>query len=641
MNVLSINFGHDASLAWMREGTLVAYRELERVTRLKHQVGVHSDDIARFLAAADLAAIDAVAVTSTQFWGAYHSPDMEIAYGWTQAHQRLMENRPGAWAQSAFTAMLNTNLDPYYQHHVQSRGLTGTKLPERTKFSPVYIHGCPQDGAQMDLMVDQVGRTTGLIESNPAAFNDMLAEFLTPMSLTLKGRTIPGFHIAHHYAHACYAHLYAATEESLICSHDGGLAGAPFNSGGVYLSGGNKVIPLLSPKLFLGHIYDQASLRAGFNESDGPGKLMGLAPYGFPSRGIDSLIEDVKRMHNPYLTVEKKELDLVVDRLVFLSRADQNIRRGALAGFTFDFADRDFSIALAANTQRLAERVFESTMSPILSRLREIFPNAGSIALTGGFTLNCPANTLLQNGQGACLITPLPGAIDSGLAIGAAVAVAILSGEKPVRTVTTTGSAAAFPTGSGDSSHALQDDRLELVQPHSPLPEFMAAEIAAGKIICLVRGASEIGPRALGHRSILAKASSAAMRDRINALKGRENWRPLAPIVRAQDFARYFHGNPDSCRFMLFTYPVISREIPGVTHVDGTARVQTIGEDDALLSGVLAALDESGEPAVIVNTSFNTAGEPIVETAAQAANSFIKLGADWLIVDNQVFCRKS
>src|SRR5262249_5143113 len=137
--------------------------------------------------------------------------------------------------------------------------------------------------------------------------------------------------------------------------------------------------------------------------------------------------------------------------------------------------------------------------------------------------------------------------------------------------------------------------------------------------------------------SILAKASSAAVRDRINALKGRENWRPLAPIVRNEDFHRYFHGNAEACRFMLFTYPVISLDLPGITHVDGTARVQTIGPDDAFLSAVLAALPAHGEPAVMVNTSFNTAGEPIVETVAHAIDSFAKLNADWLIVEDALY----
>jgi carbamoyltransferase len=207
--------------------------------------------------------------------------------------------------------------------------------------------------------------------------------------------------------------------------------------------------------------------------------------------------------------------------------------------------------------------------------------------------------------------------------------------------ISTQGQAAAFLPSGMKAAPSVQDERIEAFAPEEDLPAFLAREIAAGKIVCLHRGESEIGPRALGHRSILAKASSAAVRDRINLIKGRENWRPLAPIVRKADFHRYFSGNPESCRFMLFTYAVISRDVPGITHVDGTARVQTIGDDDALLSPLLQALPAHGEPAVIVNTSFNAAGEPIVETVQHAINTFAKLRADWLVVENKLYRLKS
>ncbi len=639
MNILSINFGHDASLALMRDGALVRFRELERTSRLKHQLGVTSDEILAFLGDTDIDAIDAVAIGSTQFWGAYHSDDIAVRFGWTEAHGRFTGNKP-AWQPALFQESLNTKLGPYYRDHVGGRRLVGTALPERVRFSPLFVNGCPQDGAQSEALISQVSRIVDIIDKNPGAYKDALAEFLAPISLTLHGRTIPGFHVSHHYAHAAYAQFYGASEDALIASHDGGLWQVPFNAGGIYLGRGDQVIPLFSPRLFLGFLYDAACLKAGFNEAEGPGKLMGLAPYGFPSRGIDALIGEAKALLNPKIPAEMKDVELLGNKLANLAEADRNIRRGGLRDFTFDFRDTDFSIALAASAQRLVERVFADTMGPMLSRLKDVFPSVGSIALTGGFTLNCPANSLLQLGQGATAVTPLPGAIDCGVSLGGAIAVASLLGETLQRQVAAQGSKAAFLPSGLANDDCVSDARLERADPGMALAAFAARELAAGKIICLHRGESEIGPRALGHRSILAKASSASLRDHINKTKGRENWRPLAPIVRNADFGKYFHGNPESCRFMLFTYPVTTKAIPAVTHIDGTARVQTIGDDDVFLGDILKAFPQYGEPAVIVNTSFNAAGEPIVETVAHACNSFVKINADWLIVEDQLYKRK-
>jgi carbamoyltransferase len=164
--------------------------------------------------------------------------------------------------------------------------------------------------------------------------------------------------------------------------------------------------------------------------------------------------------------------------------------------------------------------------------------------------------------------------------------------------------------------------------------------LAEGKVLCLHRGRSEVGPRALGHRSIIAHAVSEEIRDRINAAKGREAWRPLAPICRQEDFGDYFAGDRSMGRFMLFTCDVLNPVIPAVTHVDGTARVQCIDASDTWLHPALGLLKAQGHHPVIVNTSFNCAGEPIVETLDHAIASFLRMGFDYLVTELGVFAQQ-
>jgi carbamoyltransferase len=167
---------------------------------------------------------------------------------------------------------------------------------------------------------------------------------------------------------------------------------------------------------------------------------------------------------------------------------------------------------------------------------------------------------------------------------------------------------------------------------------FYAAQLLDGKIFCHVEDESEVGPRALGHRSIIAHAANDLVRDRINRCKGREMWRPLAPIVRACDVTRFFAG-PDAgemSRFMLSTYRVVNpQQLPAVTHVDHTARTQMV--EDGTISDLLDRLSEISEIPVIVNTSFNVAGEPLVETYTEAVSSFECLGFDYLYIDGKVY----
>jgi carbamoyltransferase len=192
------------------------------------------------------------------------------------------------------------------------------------------------------------------------------------------------------------------------------------------------------------------------------------------------------------------------------------------------------------------------------------------------------------------------------------------------------------------------EDGLPLERSADLVPR-IAAELAQGRIVGWVEGACEYGPRALGHRSILAAPSDAAMRDKLNrSIKFREEFRPFAPSVPSESARRYFDlppGGERLARFMSGVFPVrreVRERLAAVTHVDGTARVQTVERSTA--PRFHALLEEVGKRTgipVLLNTSFNLAGEPIVTTAAEAYATFRRSGIDLLACGDALVSKRA
>lgn len=159
-----------------------------------------------------------------------------------------------------------------------------------------------------------------------------------------------------------------------------------------------------------------------------------------------------------------------------------------------------------------------------------------------------------------------------------------------------------------------------------------AEDLAADRVIGWFEGRSEIGPRALGHRSILADARRSANWARVNALKGREAWRPFAPAVLESEAEKWFLGLPASSPYMLFTGIVRSHDLPAITHVDGSARVQTVDPSCGEFFRVIQFFHALTGVPVILNTSFNGPGEPIVEAPEDALNFLTQSDLDVLYI---------
>jgi carbamoyltransferase len=259
-----------------------------------------------------------------------------------------------------------------------------------------------------------------------------------------------------------------------------------------------------------------------------------------------------------------------------------------------------------------------------------------ALCYAGGTALNCPANSLIaQDGRFAGVHVP-PWCDDSGLAIGAALALHHNVLEQPLAAPLRPALDAYLGprVAEAEVEAALQREGGRIAwQRMADWAEAAARDLADDKVIGWFEGRSEIGPRALGHRSILADPRQAANWARVNRIKGREAWRPFAPAVLAERAADWFAGAPLPSPHMLFTAQVKTPALPAITHVDGSSRIQTVDESCGAFHRLLRCFEALTGLPVVLNTSFNGPGEPIVESPGEALAFFLTSGLDTLYLN--------
>lgn len=413
--------------------------------------------------------------------------------------------------------------------------------------------------------------------------------------------------VPHHVAHAASAGLAAppAGDDTAVLVLDG-RGEVASHLAGVYRDG--RLSPLHSQRLphSLGLLYEDLTRHLGFLHSSDEYKVMALASYGRPKHL--GLLRDLVRVTD--------DGGFRVERIDWAGMAKAVAAGGEL---TEEHAD------LASSVQvRLEEVVLD------LSRwLYSASGGATTLAMAGGVALNCVANARLAAEGPYRDVWVQPAAGDAGTALGAALHVAGELGDRSV------------PMAGADLGRGWSDEELEAELRRAALPYSRPASIAAeaarvladNGIVAWHQGRSEYGPRALGHRSLLAHPGDPDTTRRMNDVKGREQFRPIAPMVRAERFAELFDGVYPS-PYMLFVHrvkPEWRDRIPAVTHVDGTARVQTVHpETEPLVAELLAEFDRHTGLPVVVNTSLNTAGRPMVDTPREAMELFGSAPVDLL-----------
>jgi len=402
--------------------------------------------------------------------------------------------------------------------------------------------------------------------------------------------------VPHHVAHAASAYLAAPMPTSSVLVLDGRGERASHLAGRA-VNGELKILASQELPHSLGLVYEEATAHLGFRRSSDEYKVMALASYGRP-RFLPALRELVRATGDGGFTTAP------IDWSRFAPAVARDETWGAR------HAD------LAASVQARLQEV-------MLDLARWLHEQTGDRDLTmaGGVALNCVANSWLAERGPFERIWVQPAAGDAGTALGAALYVAQRLGD-PITPMTT---AALGREWTDDALRAWLETAAVPFETPPDIAGAVADVLAANGVVAWFQGRSEYGPRALGHRSLLANPSHPDNLRRMNDIKGREPFRPVAPMVLVERAAEIFEG-PLPSPYMLFTHRVRPRwrsRIPAVVHVDGTARVQTVdARDEPLVARMLSAFEARTGLPVVVNTSLNTAGRPMVDDPRDALECF-------------------
>jgi carbamoyltransferase len=412
--------------------------------------------------------------------------------------------------------------------------------------------------------------------------------------------------VPHHVAHAASAHFASPYEASSVMVLDGRGERTSYLAAR-YVDGRHTLLATQELPHSLGIMYEEATAHLGFKRSSDEYKVMALASYGEPV-WLPQLREAVRTTGDGRFTVAPIEWSSFVPP----RRKDDD--------WGADHAN------LAASVQaRLEEALLE------LAGWLHAETGDRNLTMAGGVALNCVANSRLLRDGPFDGIWVQPAAGDSGTALGAALHVARELGED------------LEPMPGAALGREWTDEQLERWLAAANVPherpgdvaEAVAEILAADGIVAWFQGRSEYGPRALGHRSLLAHPGRAENLERLNDVKGREQFRPVAPMVLDERAAEIFDG-PLPSPYMLFVHdvrPAWRDRIPAVVHVDGTARIQTVNEaDEPLVAAMLRAFERRTGLPVVVNTSLNTAGRPIVDDPRDALECFGSAPVDALAI---------
>jgi carbamoyltransferase len=454
----------------------------------------------------------------------------------------------------------------------------------------------------------------------------------------------------HHHAHAAAAFLTAPTQRAAILTADGVGEWATLTVGhGERHAGGGAHITLLREIRYphsLGLLYSTFTAYLGFAVNEGEYKVMGLAAYGRPTM-IDAVRQVIRRTPDGAFTLD-------MDYFEYQTTAARSYSPKFVALFGRPRNPYEPIDLETAEGQRFADcaasvqRVLEDTLVEITRALQRE-TGLPDLCLGGGVALNGVANAriLAESGFERVFVPSAPG--DAGCALGAALYADRIYLGNPDRDVPDHPFWGPTVDGQELARAAREDDQIVEELDDVVLVERIADQLAAGRIVGWMEGGCEFGPRALGHRSILAAPHSSEMRDRLNRdIKYREEFRPFAPVTPIESAGHYFElppGGARLARFMSGVFPVRPEwraRLGAVTHVDGSARLQTLERDMApRLHALLEAYGRRTGVAVLLNTSFNVAGEPIVTRAIEGYSTFRRCGIDLLVAGSTLVTKRA
>ncbi|WP_254411744.1 carbamoyltransferase family protein [Dyadobacter diqingensis] len=472
----------------------------------------------------------------------------------------------------------------------------------------------------------------------------------------------------HHLSHAASAYYPSPFEKSAILTIDGV---GEWATASICLGEGKDITNLKELRFphSLGLLYSAFTYFLGFRVNSGEYKLMGLAPYGDPTSPDIAKYEKI---------ILEELIELKEDGSVWLDQEYFDYATGLKMvnehkwEALFGFKTRKPEDALEAVHCNLGLAIQNITEEAVIRMAKEAkrLTGADYLCMAGGVALNCVSNGKLQKANIFKEIFIQPAAGDAGGALGAAqAAYHIFFGRERKVTWKADAMRGSYlgPTFS-DLEVELAAKKYKAVSTHyenfKELADDAAKLLSEGNVVGWVQGRMEFGPRALGGRSILGDPRNAEMQKKLNLkIKYRESFRPFAPSVLAEDCADYFDYDGTS-PYMLLVHPVAESrrkpvpanynamdlreklyfersDLPSITHIDYSARIQTVHQDtNPRYYELINSFKKLTGYAVVVNTSFNVRGEPIVCTPNDAYRCFMRTEMDYLVVGNHIFDKK-
>ena len=441
--------------------------------------------------------------------------------------------------------------------------------------------------------------------------------------------------VEHHLSHAAMAYFTSQFDNAAILVVDAVGENATTS---LFKATGYK-IECVKQQTFpnsVGLLYSAFTYFLGFQVNSDEYKVMGLAPYG------DLYAEQTQQFINiikTKLVNIEDDGSIVINQNCFTFMFGLRMVDDHVWTKLFGIAKRKPNAPIAAVHKNLAaaiQNVTEEIFLKLATHIKSL-THSNNLCISGGCALNCAAmGRIKASGQFTNVFVPFaPG--DDGGAIGAALAFhGIASQERNVQNVSPY-QGCSFENE--EVEKAINDEKLNFrFVKEENLYDEIAVSLSHGSIVGWFQGRMEFGPRALGNRSILADPRDPSMKDRVNAkVKYREPFRPFAPVTTQDDASRFFKDSDSP--FMMFTTQVEkdATSIPAVTHIDNSARIQTVTEtSNKQLYGLIKAFEKYSGIPILLNTSFNVMGEPIVCTPVDAIRTFKASGIDILVINNYI-----
>lgn len=463
-------------------------------------------------------------------------------------------------------------------------------------------------------------------------------ESITREKTGFKGKI--GFY-RHHLCHLASAYYPSGFDQAILISLDG----MGEMETGMYATGKNGKIEVLHEKTVypdsLGLLYSAITFYLGWKHHCDEGIIMGLASYGNPHELIPHTKVTYYDVFSEIIQ-EKGRYDYTINRDWIVYHKERN-KWVSDKFYHLMGPKRDYKEEVTQHHKNIAAALQLRLETVVLKHLRALREDTGltKLCIAGGVGLNCSMNGAIEQAGIFDEIFVQPASGDDGSTLGACF-VASLEGGVPIAPKKNHNYYLGSVFNDDEIKKAVIASGVNYIQPEN-LYAATAKLLAQGQIIAWFQGRPEFGPRALGNRSILTKPFPASMKDYINAkVKFREEFRPFAPAVLKEHCATYFQIKQESPHMLIACHvqPDKKEVIPAVVHIDDTCRVQTVGkENNERFRKLLEAFYEETKVPVLLNTSFNVKGQPIVNSPEEAINCFKSTAIDSLVVGDYILSK--